>query len=101
MGGPLRHQNFYKRVWQPALQTAGIKPGFRVHDLRHTCAALLITQEAHIKAVQNHLGHSSIRSRWITTGTFTKPIWNSLPPDWTPLTGEASATSRRAAFGGN
>jgi integrase len=60
-GGPLRHQNFYRRVWQPAVEAAGILPGFRIHDLRHTCAALLISQGAHIKAVQNHLGHSSIQ----------------------------------------
>jgi integrase len=60
-GGPLRHQNFYKRVWQPAVRAAGIQEGFRIHDLRHTCAALLISQGAHIKAVQNHLGHSSIQ----------------------------------------
>lgn len=60
-GGPLRHQNFRNRVWLPALQAADIAPGFRIHDLRHTCAALLISQGAHIKALQNHLGHSSIQ----------------------------------------
>jgi integrase len=60
-GGPLRHQNFHKRVWLPAVEAAGIRSGFRIHDLRHTCAALLISQGAHIKAVQNHLGHSSIQ----------------------------------------
>jgi len=28
--------------------------------LRHTCSSLLIAQGAHLKAIQNHLGHSSI-----------------------------------------
>jgi integrase len=33
----------------------------RIHDLRHTCAALLIAQSGgHPKAVQAHLGHSTI-----------------------------------------
>lgn len=31
-----------------------------VHALRHTCAALLIAQGAHPKAIQSHLGHRSI-----------------------------------------
>jgi integrase len=30
-----------------------------VHDLRRTCASLLIREGASIKAVQHHLGHKS------------------------------------------
>ena len=60
-GGPLRHSNFYKRVWRPAKQVAGVPEGLRIHDLRHTCAALLIAQGASPKAIQAHLGHSSIQ----------------------------------------
>jgi hypothetical protein len=30
-----------------------------VHDLRHTCASLMIREGASIKAVQHHLGHKS------------------------------------------
>ena len=33
--------------------------GFRIHDLRHTCAALLIAQGAHAKEIAERLGHSS------------------------------------------
>ena len=32
-----------------------------MHDLRHTCASLLIATGANPKAVQAHLGHSSIQ----------------------------------------
>jgi hypothetical protein len=60
-GGPLRHSNFYKRVWRPAKQVEGVPEGLRIHDLRHTCAALLIAQGASPKAIQAHLGHSSIQ----------------------------------------
>ena len=60
-GGPLRHANFYKRVWRPAKQAAGVPDGLRIHDLRHTCAALLIAHGASPKAIQAHLGHSSIQ----------------------------------------
>jgi integrase len=60
-GGPLRHNNFYQRRFCPALRRAGLPATVRFHDLRHTCAALLIAQGAHPKAIQAHLGHSSIQ----------------------------------------
>jgi integrase len=59
-GGPLRHNNFYQRFFCPALCAAGLSEQVRFHDLRHTCASLLIAQGAHPKAIQVHLGHSSI-----------------------------------------
>jgi integrase len=60
-GGRLRHNNFYQRIFCPALARAGLPAQVRFHDLRHTCAALLIAQGAHPKAIQAHLGHSSIQ----------------------------------------
>jgi integrase len=60
-GGPLRHNNLYQRIFCPALARAGLPAQVRFHDLRHTCAALLIAQGAHPKAIQAHLGHSSIQ----------------------------------------
>jgi integrase len=59
-GGPLRRGNFNRRLWRPALEDAGLDY-LRPHDLRHTCTALLIAAGAHPKAVQVHLGHSSIQ----------------------------------------
>lgn len=61
-GGPLRHGNFYARQFKPAVRRAlpADLHGLRFHDLRHTCAALLIAEGAHPKAIQQRLGHSSI-----------------------------------------
>jgi len=59
-GGPLHLTNFRRRIWIPALRGAGLPEGLRIHDLRHTCVALLTAQGGHAKAVQAHLGHSSI-----------------------------------------
>jgi integrase len=59
-GGPLRRKGFASGYWKPALELAGIEH-LRVHDLRHTCASLLIATGANPKAVQAHLGHSSIQ----------------------------------------
>jgi integrase len=33
----------------------------KFYDLRHTCVTLLLAQGAHLKAIQVHLGHSSIQ----------------------------------------
>lgn len=73
-GGPMRHHLFYRRHFRPAVtgyakpdgtKVAGAVPaakaGLRFHDLRHTCASLLIAQGAHPKLIQARLGHSSIQ----------------------------------------
>lgn len=67
-GTPLRHSNFRRRVWLPAVRSADVPEGLRIHDLRHTCAALLIAEGAHPKAIQEHLGHSSITVTMDTYG---------------------------------
>lgn len=59
-GQPLRNSNFRRQVWYRAVADTGLPDGLRIHDLRHTCASLLISQGAHPKAIQAHLGHSSI-----------------------------------------
>lgn len=60
-GKPLRHNLFYARHFKPAVQRAGLPHGLRFHDLRHTCAALLIAQGAHPRASMERLGHTSIQ----------------------------------------
>ena len=60
-GGPIRKDNFRRRTWLPATVEAGLD-GVRVHDLRHTHAALLITQGEHPKVIQERLGHKSIKT---------------------------------------
>lgn len=69
-GGPLRHHNFYRRHFKPALAAAGLSERVRFHDMRHTCAALLINADppAHPLAVMKRLGHSSITATYNTYG---------------------------------
>jgi len=69
----LRIGNFRRRVWWPALESAGIPRSVRIHDLRHTCASMLIARGAHAKAIQQHLGHSSI--------SVTFDVYGHLLPD--------------------
>jgi integrase len=59
-----------KHTWQaslinhhfrPILARAGLKgKGFRPHDLRHTCATLLLLAGVHVKVVSERLGHANI-----------------------------------------
>jgi integrase len=59
-GGPLSLSNFKRRVWWPSLEGAGLPRALRIHDLRHTCATMLISRGVHPKAIQHHLGHANI-----------------------------------------
>lgn len=69
-GGPLRHHNMYLRHFKPAVRVAlpPDKHGLRFHDLRHTCASLLIAAGAHPKAIQEHLGHKDIQTTFNVYG---------------------------------
>lgn len=59
-GGPLRRTTFRTRVFQPAVRRAELD-GITFHELRHTAAGLMIEMGAHIEAIKQRLGHSSIR----------------------------------------
>jgi integrase len=58
-GTPLNPENLVKRSFKPLLQRAGL-PEIRFHDLRHTCATLLLGRSVHPKIVQELLGHATI-----------------------------------------
>jgi integrase len=66
-GTPLRSANFRRQVWLPSIAAID-QPGLRVHDLRHTCASLLISADAHPRHIKEHLGHSSITVTMNTYG---------------------------------
>ena len=57
-GNPFSPRNLVRHFKQ-VIQESGL-PEIRFHDLRHTCATLLLTQNVHPKAVQEILGHSQI-----------------------------------------
>lgn len=69
-GRPLaHHSNFGRRTWRPAVREA-LPPhldGLRFHDLRHTAVAIAIEsarlagQPLNAKALQERMGHSTVR----------------------------------------
>jgi integrase len=60
-GGWLRKPNVYNHSFSKAIQRAGLS-AVRFHDLRHTCATLLLLRGVNVKAVSVRLGHSSIKT---------------------------------------
>ena len=71
-GKPIDSHNLIKQSWRPLLKKAGL-PHRRFHDLRHTCATLLLSRGVHPKIVQELLGHSSIS---ITLDTYSHVLPN-------------------------
>jgi integrase len=67
VGTPINPSNLRKRSFAPLLQKAGL-PHLRFHDLRHTCATLLLSKNIHPKYVQELLGHATVS---ITLDTYS------------------------------
>jgi integrase len=59
-GTPLNLRNLTQRHFKPILKRAGLSESFRLYDLRHTCASLLLGANEHPKIVSERLGHASI-----------------------------------------
>ncbi len=59
VGRPMDATNLRRRYFQPLLERAGL-PRIRFHDLRHTAATLLLSQDVHPKIVSERLGHSRV-----------------------------------------
>jgi integrase len=57
-GAWVRARNF-RRIWLRVTEQAGLA-GLRIHDLRHTHAAILISAGRPLSAISRRLGHSSI-----------------------------------------
>jgi len=57
-GTPLDERNV-RRAFKDILAAAKL-PRIRIHDLRHTCASLLLAQGVHPRVVMETLGHSQI-----------------------------------------
>jgi integrase len=85
-GTPLDRHNLCQRSFKPLLEKAGLS-GIRFHDLRHTCATLLLTKGVHPKIVQELLGHSTIA---ITLDTYSHVL---------PGMGDAAAGAMDEALG--
>lgn len=71
-GGPLAHQNLFRRHFKPILTAAELPSSIRLYDLRHSCATLLLAANENPKVVSERLGHASI--------TMTMDIYSHVLP---------------------
>ncbi len=60
IGTPVDAQNIVNRSFKPLLREAGLPNNIRFHDLRHTCATLMLSQGVNPKVAQERLGHADI-----------------------------------------
>ena len=70
VGTIINPTNLRKRSFASLLKRANL-PKIRFHDLRHTCATLLLVRNVHPKYVQELLGHANIA---ITLDTYSHVI---------------------------
>jgi len=86
VGTPLSARNLQCH-FKSMLERAGLSKSFRFHDLRHTCATLLLRQGVNPKFVQELLGHADI--------SLTLNVYSHVLPDM----GDAAAGAMDAALG--
>jgi integrase len=84
-GAPINPSNLRQRSFAPLLKRVGL-PHMRFHDLRHTCATLLLSRGVHPKFVQELLGHATIA---ITLDTYSHVM---------PSMGDATAKAMEDAL---
>ncbi len=75
------------RSFKPIFERAGLPEKTRFHDLRHTCATLLLKRGVHPKLVQELLGHKTI--------SITLDIYSHVLPGM----GDAAAGEMDGALG--
>lgn len=86
IGTSLEPSNIDRRSFKPLLKKAGL-PDIRFHDLRHTCATVLLSEGVNPKFVQELLGHADIK---LTLGTYSHFL---------PSMGDQTAAAMESALG--
>jgi integrase len=92
--GPVSHRQGLSaecarsRSFKRIKERSGVREDLCFHDLRHTCATLLLREGVNVKVVSEMLGHASI--------TITLNIYAHVLPDMQ----DSAANAMEAALGG-
>ncbi len=86
-GSPMNPSNLRNRSFRRIKARSGVRQDLRFHDLRHTCATLLLRRGVHVKVVSEMLGHASI--------TITLNTYSHVLPDMQ----DTAADAMEAALG--
>src|SRR4051812_10991586 len=82
-----RSSNLRNRSFKRIKDRSGVREDLRFHDLRHTCATLLLSEGVNAKVVSEMLGHASI--------TITLNTYSHVLPDMQ----DTAADAMEAALG--
>ncbi len=92
-GGPINDGNWRRRIWAPAVESAGLSGKSPTpHDLRHAPASMMIASGADVKVIQSQLGHAR--------ATETLDTYGFLWPDRLDEVSGAVEEARRRAIDG-
>jgi integrase len=86
-GSPFNPSNLRNRSLKRIKARSGVREDLRFHDLRHTCATLLLREGVNAKVVSEMLGHASI--------TITLNTYSHVLPDMQ----DSAADAMEAALG--
>jgi integrase len=86
-GSLLNPSNLRNRSFKRIKARSGVREDLRFHDLRHTCATLLLREGVNVKVVSEMLGHASI--------TITLNTYSHVLPDMQ----DSAADAMEAALG--
>ncbi|MDR1187540.1 MAG: site-specific integrase [Bifidobacteriaceae bacterium] len=90
-GGPIHDHNWRPRVWDKAVEQAGLEGlGLTPHKMRHTAASAAIAAGADVKVVQQMLGHAS--------AAMTLDVYGHLWPNRLGEVADAMEQARRKAL---
>lgn len=94
IGTPLEASNL-RRSFDAAIERAGVKR-IRFHDMRHTCATMLLAQGVPVRVVMDILGHSSMK---VTTDTYGHVLPDALRGAATAIDDAFSPPNRPGSSG--
>jgi integrase len=86
-GSLFNPSNLRNRSFKRIKARSGVREDLRFHDLRHTCATLLLSEDVNAKVVSEMLGHASI--------TITLNTYSHVLPDMQ----DSAADAMEAALG--
>lgn len=96
IGTPIEPRNLIRHFKQ-VLKQAGLPETIRFHDLRHSCATLLIAQGVHPRVVMEILRHSQISTTMNTYAHVLPRLQRDATTKIEELIGDATAESKPEA----
>ena len=91
IGSLFNPSNLRNRSFKRIKARFGVRKDLPFHDLRHTCATLLLGEGVNVKVVSEMLGHASI--------TITLNTYSHVLPDMQESAAYANAASSRLVIG--